>query len=360
MGRDMERVRIGIVGGGGIVRGRHMPGFAAIDGVDVVAVCNSTRVSSERFAAEFDVPAIFDDWRDLVSSPDIDAVVIGTWPYLHHPITLAALEAGKHVFTQARMAMRAQEAAEMLAASEKSDRVCMICPAPIGIHGDRLMQQLIAEGYLGEVYAIHARHLTPEWLNPEKEFHWRLDAGLSGVNTLTVGLYAEWVHRWFGETRRISAEIKHCITQRRDPATGEMRHVDTPDIVLAHGRMASGAVVNYEFGGVYRGAGERFIQAFGSEGTLKYIVGKDEIVGAQGDDDMKVIAVPDHLVRPWDVEEIWIRGIREGTPVSPSFTEGLMYMDLTEAVYHSARLGRVIELPLADQLRETPVYRNEE
>ena len=175
------------------------------------------------------------------------------------------------------------------------------------------------------------------------------------MNTLTVGLFAEWVHRWFGATRRISAEIRHCIPERRDPDTGGMRHVDTPDIVLAHGRMASGAVVDYEFSGVHRGAGESFIQAFGSEGTLKYIVGKDEIVGARGDEQMNLLPCPDNLVREWDVEEIWIRGIREGSPVSPSFAEGLQYMDLTEAVYHSTRLGQAIDLPLSDELRNTPI-----
>ena len=161
----MERIRIGIVGAGGIVRGRHMPGFAAIESVEVTAVCNRTRQSSERFAAEFGVPRVFDDWRDLVSSKEIDAVVIGTWPYLHHPIAMAALAEGKHVFVQARMAMCAREAAEMLAASEESDRVTMICPAPTGIRGDRWMRKLIADGYLGEVHAIHVRDLKDSWLS---------------------------------------------------------------------------------------------------------------------------------------------------------------------------------------------------
>ena len=58
---------------------------------------------------------MYDEWTQLLDDPDIDAVVIGTWPYMHHPVTLQALEKGKHVLTEARMAMSADEAREMLA-----------------------------------------------------------------------------------------------------------------------------------------------------------------------------------------------------------------------------------------------------
>ena len=97
-------LRIGIVGAGQITRKRHLPGFRAIPGVKVVGVCNLRRESSTRVAREFDIPKVFESWEHLVDSPEIDAVVIGTWPYLHCPITLAALGVGKHVLTQARAA----------------------------------------------------------------------------------------------------------------------------------------------------------------------------------------------------------------------------------------------------------------
>ena len=66
-----------------------------------------------------------------MADPDIDAIVIGTWPYLHCPITLAALEAGKHVLTEARMSMNAAEAHRMLAAAAAARRTWSrrSCPA---------------------------------------------------------------------------------------------------------------------------------------------------------------------------------------------------------------------------------------
>src|SRR6266540_4317835 len=112
-----DTIRIGLVGAGGIARQRHLPGFKQIDGAEVVSVVNRSRESSERVAKEFGIPGVHDTWTALVQDPRIDAVVIGTWPYLHHPVTLAALAAGKHVLTEGRMAMNAAQAREMLAAA---------------------------------------------------------------------------------------------------------------------------------------------------------------------------------------------------------------------------------------------------
>ena len=111
---DHGVIRIGIVGAGQATRDRHLPGFRAIAGVKVVGVCNLHRESSIKVARDFNIPKVFDSWEFLVEDESIDAVVIGAWPYLHCPITLAALGAGKHVLTQARMAMNAREAQRML------------------------------------------------------------------------------------------------------------------------------------------------------------------------------------------------------------------------------------------------------
>src|SRR5688572_2859248 len=128
-----DQIRVGIVGLGGNCRLRHVPGFRACLGVQIAAVCNRRRESTLAAAAEFNIPKIFDRWEDLVADPNLDAVLIGTWPYLHCPITLAALASGKHVLLEARMAMNAAEARAMLAASQaRPELVCQIVPSPLG------------------------------------------------------------------------------------------------------------------------------------------------------------------------------------------------------------------------------------
>src|SRR6266480_4525750 len=113
-----QRIRIGIVGAGNNTRVRHIPGLKAQEGVEIVAVCNQSKESSERVAKEFGIPGTHANWHELALSREVDAVVVGTWPYLHCPVTLAALDAGKHVLTEARMSMNAAEAHRMLAAAQ--------------------------------------------------------------------------------------------------------------------------------------------------------------------------------------------------------------------------------------------------
>src|SRR5215510_3114905 len=112
-------IRVGLIGAGANTKLRHIPGLRAVPGVEVVAVCNRRPESTASVAREHSIPRTCSAWEEVVASPDVDAVVVGTWPYLHCPITLAALEAGKHVLTEARMSLNAAEAHRMLEASHR-------------------------------------------------------------------------------------------------------------------------------------------------------------------------------------------------------------------------------------------------
>ena len=105
-----DTIRVGIIGAGGNTRSRHIPGLQAIDGVEIIGVCNRSQESSQRVADEFGIPKTYSNWQDAIADPDTNAIVIGTWPYMHCRATVAALEADKHVMCEARMAMNAKEA----------------------------------------------------------------------------------------------------------------------------------------------------------------------------------------------------------------------------------------------------------
>src|SRR5207247_279406 len=108
-----------------------IPGFQKQPDVDLVAVANRTKESGERVAKEFGVTRVYADWRDLVRARDVDAVCVGTWPDMHCEITLAALEHGKHVLCEARMAMDAAEGRRMLAAARRAPHlVAQLVAAP--------------------------------------------------------------------------------------------------------------------------------------------------------------------------------------------------------------------------------------
>ena len=96
------------------------------------------------------------NWADLLAIDDLDIIWIGTPPYMHSAVTISALEAGKHVFCQARMSMDLAEAEEMLALSERfPELVTMLCPPPYGMRGD-LLSEKVARGKLHRPSASHA------------------------------------------------------------------------------------------------------------------------------------------------------------------------------------------------------------
>ncbi len=96
MSRDVATapVRIGIAGAGKIVASEHVPRFRAIPGVELVAVANQTPESSRRAAETLGIPRVHGNWRDLLDDDEVDAILIGTWPYLHARIAVEALYAG--------------------------------------------------------------------------------------------------------------------------------------------------------------------------------------------------------------------------------------------------------------------------
>ena len=341
-----KTVRIGIIGGGGIVRSRHMPGLQKIKGVEVVAVSNRSRESSEKFAKEYGIPDVVDRWEDLVARPDLDAILIGAWPYTHREMSAAGLDAGKHVFCQARMAMDYEDAKAMYLRARRADRVTMLCPPPHGMPGDHMIQKLLKDGYVGTVYAASVRACGDGFADPEAPFHWRQNRDLSGFNTLIMGMLAEVLRRWLGETRSISAHGKTFITDRKDPATGQRRRVGMFDTLMISTELASGALAQYAFSGVTRFAGHDTVEIFGSDGTIRYDLTANEITGARkGDKELKPIPVPKEMLREWTVEREFIDAIRTGKDAHPDFYDGLKYMEFTEAVYRSAESGRRIDLP---------------
>ncbi|MBI4530177.1 MAG: Gfo/Idh/MocA family oxidoreductase, partial [Candidatus Latescibacteria bacterium] len=326
-----ERIRIGIVGAGSIVRERHLPGLKKIEGVEIVAVCNRTRESGERVASEFGIPHVLTDWRELVRMEGIDAVVIGTHPSLHHPVTLAALEAGKHVFCQARMARNLQEAREMHHKAEQSGLKTMVCPSPYGLKGHRTMKRLLAEGYLGDPYHLVVRSMFDAYADPDSPLHWRQVTEVSGLNTLALGIVVETVHRWFGYAQEVTALDRLFFPKRRLPDGTGVGDVGRPDSVVVVAKMESGALASFFFSGVSRFAGPSMIEAYGSRGTLRYNLDTDEVEGAQaGDSTLKPIPIPPEEEGGWRVEEDFIALIREGRPVDlTTFAEGVKYTEFT-------------------------------
>ena len=339
-----EKIRVGIVGAGANTRSRHIPGLQALDDVEIVSVCNRSRASSERVAEESGIPRVYDHWRQVVEDGKSNAIVIGTWPYLHCPVTLAALEANKHVLCEARMAMNATEARRMRDAGRaKPQLVTQIVPSPLSLRVDRTISKLISDGYLGDILAVEVRS-ADSFLDAEAPLHWRHDADLSGYNVMSLGILYEAVMRWVGPARLVQAMGKTFVTSRVD-GDGRTRSIRVPDHLDVLADMECGAQARFWVSSVIGDYGlEAYL--FGSNGTLRF-AGNKLFGGVKGETELQEIPIPAELEGGWRVEEEFVSAIRGREPIThTSFDTGLKYMEFTEAVALSMADGRAVAIPV--------------
>jgi predicted dehydrogenase len=335
----MNPVRIGIVGLGKNTRDRHVPGFRAIEAVEIVSVCNRSRESSERAAKQFAIPKTFDAWEELVRDDDIDAVMIGTWPNVHCSITLAALEHGKHVLTEARMASSLQEARRMLDAAQAHPQlVTQIVPSPFGLRAGVHLREMLADGYIGELREFAVRGAGGDFADTDSPLHWRQSAELSGINMLALGILHETLIRWIPDPVRVFA------------STATFRPGATrPDSVHILTDLPGGARGVYHLSGIAHHGSGFAIDLYGTKGTLKYDLATDRLLaGKSTDGGLHEVAVPAHEQGSWRVEADFVDAIRGGDrPALTDFATGVRYMEFTEAVERSALDSVPVSLPFS-------------
>ena len=344
--KDLD-IRVGLIGAGENVRNRHIPGFQKVDGLEIVAVANRSLESGRAIADQFDIPRVYGSWQELLEDDDINAVCIGTWPYMHKTMTIAALESGKHVLTEARMANTAEEAKAMLEASRKyPDLVCQLTPTSTTYKIDRIIQRLVSEGFLGELLSVEVQALQNRFADFGGDLHWRHDRELSGYNTLNIGAAYESMMRWFGRGTNVMAMSKIHVPYRRN-SKGELVSVSIPDHVDILYELANNAQVHMRMSATTGHSTGNQMWFYGTEGTI-YIDQKQNVFGGRQDEDgLSEIENPSESQAYYRVEEEFsnaIRGVEQITMVP--FETGVHYIEWSEAVSRSAQTRKMVTLPL--------------
>jgi predicted dehydrogenase len=340
-------IRVGFVGAGANTRKHHIPKLKAQPGVELVAVANRSKESGERVAKEFGIARVHDDWRQVVEAADVDAICIGTWPYVHRELTVAALTAGKHVLCEARMAMNAAEGRQMLAASRKAPQlVAQLVPAPHTLETDGTLKRLLAEGYAGEVHAVEVQGTQQaRFADLGDALHWRQDIRLSGNNVMNMGIWYEAMMRWLGPAKRVTAMTKIAVPRRKDE-TGAWHEVKVPDHIDILATFKDNAVAHMRFSSLTALAAPPEAWIFGSEGTLRIEVDARRLTGGRrGDKALAEIAIPADQRIGWRVEEEFVNAIRGREKIThTNFEDGVRYMEFTDAVARSVASGQAVEV----------------
>lgn len=150
----MGKIRIGLIGAG-MISQKHLRVFQENPEAEVVAVCSRTQASAERCAKEWGIPHVYTDIKQLLQDKDIDAVDICLHNHLHAPVTIAALNAGKHVYCEKPLAMSYADGQAMLETARQNEKTLHIQLGFLYRPYARAAKRLVDGGALGEIY--HAR-----------------------------------------------------------------------------------------------------------------------------------------------------------------------------------------------------------
>ncbi len=360
-------VRVGIVGAGAVTGYHHVPALRLDPRAELVALCDANAELLAQRVKEWDVPWSTTDPEELCRREDVDAVVVATPNHTHRPITLAAVEAGKHVMCEKPLGLSAQEARTMWQAAQAADVVHMTAFTYRFAPSMKYMLHLLRTGVLGEPRHFRSQRFL-DW--PETSWGWRQYRATAGAGDL----YDMTIHRidfaldLLGPLARVCGAVARFAKRDTTPDGTPCPPSEVDDWSALLGIFRSGATGVWEGttlakGYHLRGFGHEWAELNGSEATAVYRLHEPNVIliGRHGED-LQPRSVPVEFLKPQDsprptegddpatlfrYDLMWefVSAIVQGRQAVPSFADGYRAQVVADAVLQSFEEGRWVELP---------------
>jgi predicted dehydrogenase len=359
-----DKVRLGIIGAN-IHRGwaprAHLPAVVASPEFELTAVCTTRQESAEESRAKFGAKLAFDDWHKMLDYPDIDAVALVLRVPSHYEPTMAALNAGKHVYTEwplGRTTAEAEEMAELARAKGVRNMVGLQARAAPAI---LYAKELVESGYVGEVLSCHVSRIQEGVLERTSDRSWQRDRDM-GANTLTItcGHTIDALRFVVGDFSNVSAVVSTQAREWLELDTQQKVGVTSPDNILVSGRLANGGVASVHVASnPWAGSGYR-MEVYGRDGTL--VVSSEEspnhdglrLQGSRGGNVLEDLEVPSNYTlvlegmprgAPYNVGQMYYQfgqGIRSGEDCQPDFNTAVELHRFLDSIQEASSQGREV------------------
>ena len=342
----------------------HFPALLASPDVELTAVCTTRPENAEEARQAFGAKLAFHDFREMVSSPEIDAVAVVVRVPSHYEPTKAAIEAGKHVYTEWPLGRTTAEAEELAAlARAKGVQTAVglqsrVSPALLYI------KELIDDGYVGEVLSCHVTTMRDGALERPSSRNWNLDAS-QGANTLTIanGHVIDALRMVLGKFTRVACMVTTQVEQIYETDTQQFAEATSPDNVRVSGQLERGAAVSVHVGAVpWAGSGFR-MEIYGREGTLVTTGSVSSqrgetlrVQGAQGSHELRDLTIPESFVYvpadfprgdPFNVGQMYAlfaEAIRTGQSRLPTFDIAVDLHRFIDTIKQASDTGRELRV----------------
>lgn len=357
-----DKLRVGLIGANasyGWSPRAHLPALKALTDVELVAICTAHDKTARETANKYSVPEAYHDHRDMLRNASIDAVGVSLIVPKHHAITMDALEAGKHVYTEWPLGTNPAEAKQMAdLAKLKGVRTMVGLQArcsPLFL----TLKDLISNGYVGEVLSCQLTQFGSGVLSRTSDRTWQGDVK-QGANTLTIsfGHVIDSMCMCVGEFNNLSAVMDTRVRQWLETDTCQTVDVTSPDNVLVSGILENGALASVHVASIPHHGSEYRLEVYGRDGTLMVEshehpqLNRTRLMGGTAFDtalhelpvDSQHRWVPNSVPEgpPFNVAQMWSRfatAIRTGEDLEPDFDHAVRRHHLLETIERAAATG---------------------
>lgn len=355
----MEKLKIGIVGCGGIATGKHLPAIKKNGNYEIIAFCDIIKEKAEKCKKEYGTENanVYTDYHELLKE-DLDAVYVLTPNKSHSIISIAALDAKKHVMCEKPMAKTYEEAKQMVEAAKRNNKILTIGYQNRYRTDSSYLKRACENGDLGEIYYAKAhairRRAVPTWgvfLNEEEQ---------GGGPLIDIGTHALDLTLWMMnnyEPLSVTGSVYHKLADQKEQgnAFGEWNPEEftVEDSAFGFIKMKDGATIQLE--------------ASWALNSLEVDEAKTTLCGTKAGADMKdglrinriqynrqCIEKPDLNAggvaffngveeKEADIEQrIFYNAITKGDPIVVKPEQAMVVTQLLEAIYQSAKTGETI------------------
>jgi len=343
----------------------YLPALAAHPRAVVVALCGRDLGRAEALAKRWDVPGVFTDYREMLRTENLDAVIIASANDSHHPAAMAALQRNLHVLCEKPLALSVAQAEEMTRAAARAGAVTMVPFTYRFMPSNQFLKELLDDGYIGRPYHLAMRYYTG--FGRTGAYHWRFDKAKAGSGVIgDLGSHFLHLAEWFyGAITAVTCQSAAMVARPAADGDAYTQTEDTAAFLLEFAGGAHGVVTVSSLAHEPTPFGQRHQFEFhGDAGTLyaENDWDKTEVVrGARvGDGDGGGLARLEIPARHYgaarrdtvhntyrDMFRVerrmtgeWVDAIIAGRAVKPDFADGLRVQRVMDAALRSAAEGR--------------------
>lgn len=349
----MGTLNVGIIGVGGISRS-HMPGWAASEHAEVVAGCDIDEHKLRSWSEEHAVTTLYERPEELFADKDIDIVDVCV-PNMHHaPLSIAALEAGKHVLCEKPLAPTPDDILQMIEARDKAGKLLMTAQHFRFEPTSMAMKAEIDLGVLGDIYHARSWMLRRGFAPTTPGFVQRKYSG--GGPCIDIGVHILDLTLWFmGNPQPVAVSgVARAEIAKREGAFGSGRHrippeYDVEDFAAAFIRFDTGATLILEVSWLlhHDTAGEDMqMWLYGTEAGLHWP--KCEILETNYQTrqfyNKAVRLMPAGLEAHAQECVEFARAVDEEAPSPVPAEQSLQVMAILDGIYRSQKMGSEVQL----------------